>query len=214
RPLRLPPAAEAEGPAPPRPTPAGHALIAYARGANDSLTQARRSGEWPSIYGLTGVYPRSWTPVDSLVLQGVLTQQLDYTTTPLGYPLLERTLRPPHPMARSPILPPAPQPPPPPPPSNAPPLPPPPPPPTPPTPPQATPVTTADVRQPAQAPAAGPGTSTGGVTARAARAAAAILAQTDALPAGAVHQYPDSNAWAANGPKVAGAKAMLAGDPH
>ena len=41
-----------------------------------------------------------------------------------------------------------------------------------------------------------------------------MLAQADALPPGTVHQYPDSNAWAANGPKVAGAKSMLAGDPH
>ncbi len=78
--------------------------------------------------------------------------------------------------------------------------------------PAATAVTTAGLRQRAEAPAAGPGN--GRVTAQAATAAAAILAQADALPPGTVHQYPDSNAWAANGPKVAGAKAMLAGDPH
>ncbi len=36
-----------------------------------------------------------------------------------------------------------------------------------------------------------------------------------ALPAGQVHSSgPDSNAWAANGPLVAGHHAMLAGDPH
>ena len=31
-----------------------------------------------------------------------------------------------------------------------------------------------------------------------------------------LHEYPDSNAWAANGPAVAGQgdKALLAGDPH
>ncbi len=29
-----------------------------------------------------------------------------------------------------------------------------------------------------------------------------------------MHQYPDSNAWAANGPKVAGGGTLLAGDPH
>ncbi len=36
----------------------------------------------------------------------------------------------------------------------------------------------------------------------------------NALPAGQVHAYPDSNAWAANGPAVAGGRSMLAGDPH
>ena len=38
--------------------------------------------------------------------------------------------------------------------------------------------------------------------------------RTAALPAGQIHTAPDSNAWAANGPKVAGGGAMLAGDPH
>jgi penicillin amidase len=52
------------------------------------------------------------------------------------------------------------------------------------------------------------------VTGATATAAANLLAQTDALPAGLVHRYPDSNAWAANGPAVAGGGAMLAGDPH
>ncbi|MBO0776883.1 MAG: penicillin acylase family protein, partial [Actinobacteria bacterium] len=46
-----------------------------------------------------------------------------------------------------------------------------------------------------------------------ARAAASLLAQVSALPTGQLHRYPDSNAWAANGPAVAGAS-MLAGDPH
>src|SRR4029077_17187923 len=48
----------------------------------------------------------------------------------------------------------------------------------------------------------------------AAVAASALLAQVNALPIGAVHRYPDSNAWAANGPAVAGGRSMLAGDPH
>ena len=29
-----------------------------------------------------------------------------------------------------------------------------------------------------------------------------------------MHEYPDSNAWAANGPAVQGGGALLAGDPH
>jgi penicillin G amidase len=194
--------AQAEWAATPRTSPAGQTLIAYSRGVNDYLAQARRNGEWPSIYGLTGVYPGPWTPVDSLVLQGVLTQQLDYTTTPLDYAIVERTLGAAHTMAWFPILPPGQQSPYDPGPYNnrglA------------PIAPQATPVTTADIQQRAGAPAAGPGS----ISAREATAAAALLAQSDALPPGLIHQYPDSNAWAANGPKVAGAKSMLAGDPH
>src|SRR5262245_61883588 len=252
--------AQAEWAATGRTSAAGRALLAYSRGVNDYLAQARRSGDWPSMYALAGVYPAPWTPVDSLVLQGVLTEQLDYTTTPLDYALLERSLGRAHTMAWFPILPPGPQ--------------------HPyapgpyrhrgiaPIAPQAgqspaattagakgpmpgpaaageaaaaaakgpvpgpaarvassaaapssrasgtTAVTTADVRQRAEAAVSGPGSSANQLTAQAARAASAILAQADALPAGLIHQYPDSNAWAANGPAVAGAKSMLAGDPH
>jgi len=63
-------------------------------------------------------------------------------------------------------------------------------------------------------PATGPAAGTAHVSAGQATAAAALLAAVDALPAGQVHTYPDSNAWAANGPAVAGGRSMLAGDPH
>src|SRR6516164_880860 len=88
-----------------RSSPAGQALLAYSRGVNDYLAQARASGDWPSLFGLTGVYPRDWTPVDSLVIQGVLTQQLDFTTSPLDYALLEHSLGAAHTMAWFPVLP-------------------------------------------------------------------------------------------------------------
>src|SRR5262249_19909608 len=39
-------------------------------------------------------------------LQGILTQELDFTTTPLDYALLERSLGPAHTMAWFPVLPP------------------------------------------------------------------------------------------------------------
>jgi penicillin amidase len=51
-------------------------------------------------------------------------------------------------------------------------------------------------------------------TAPAATAAEAVLKQVSNLPAGLIHRYPDSNAWAANGKAVAGGLSMLAGDPH
>ena len=194
--------AQAEWAAMPRTSPAAQALLAYSRGVNDYLAQARASHDWPTLFALTGVYPAVWTPVDSLVMQGVLTQQLDFTTTPLDYALLERTLGPAHTMAWFPVLVPgqrgaydpgpyhyrgiAP------------------------IAPQATLAATA--RGPAPVPASAVPASA--VPAGEATAAAHVLAQADALPPGTVHRYPDSNAWAANGPLVAGARSMLAGDPH
>src|SRR5215468_2433829 len=270
--------AQAEWAATPRTSPAGRTLIAYARGVNDYLAQARRTGDWPSLFGLTGVYPSPWTPTDSLVLQGVLTQELDYTTTPLDYAILARTLGLRHTMAWFPIVAPGQH--------------------SPydpgpykyrglsPIAPQAgqalttaaarpaaargpvaaaakapvaavagarpaargpaaarpaaakgpvpgpaarvasptepslsgasgtTAVTTADDRQRAEAPVSGPGSDGSQISARTATAAAAMLAEANALPPGLIHEFPDSNAWAANGPKVAGVKSMLAGDPH
>src|SRR5580693_5628367 len=68
------------------------ALLAYAQGVNDDIADVRASGDWPALFTLTGEYPRAWTPVDSLVIQGVLTQELDYTTGPLDYLLLDKSL--------------------------------------------------------------------------------------------------------------------------
>ncbi len=239
--------AQAEWAATPPGSPAGQALIAYSRGVNDFLAVARRTHTWPSIFALAGVYPGPWTPVDSLVLQGVLTQQLDYTSTPLDYALLERTLGPARTMAWFPVLAPsqhasydpgpyhyqgiAP------------------------IAPQATltavphmlkePGPGAGVALASTGPVPGPGAGVAlrpvrsaagvsgttdvitavlsqpaeaaapaahsGISRAEATAAASILAQT---PATSIHQGPDSNAWAANGPLVAGGVSMLAGDPH
>ncbi len=210
----------------PRSSPAARALIWYSRGVNDYLAQARASGRWPALFSLSGAYPASWTPVDSLVIQGDLTQELDYTTTPLDYALLERSLGEARTMSWFPVLPvnqqdpfdpgpyrnlgiapidaatgslasevsPAPH-------AAA-----------------AKAVVPVSARAvvPVSARAAVPVSARAvvPVSARAATAAAALLAQVSALPAGQVQRYPDSNAWAADGPAVAGGGAMLAGDPH
>ena len=50
------------------------------------------------------MYPGPWTPVDSLVIQGELTQELDFTTTPLDYALLERSLGAARTMAWFPVI--------------------------------------------------------------------------------------------------------------
>lgn len=62
--------------------------------------------------------------------------------------------------------------------------------------------------------AGGGATIRSGESAAVAEAAGQLLDQVSRLPAGRIHQYPDSNAWAANGPAVAGGGALLGGDPH
>jgi penicillin G amidase len=199
----------------PRSGTAARALIAYSRGVNDYLAGVRASGQWPALFSLARVYPAAWTPVDSLLVQGFLTQELDFTTVPLDYALLERSLGAARTMQWFPVLPPNRQ--------------------SPYDPgpyrylgvsPIATgrsaPVATGtwpsagQISPPGAASAAGSTSSAAaGLDSRqVARAAAAVLADVAALPAGQVYADPDSNAWAVNGPKVAGGGAMLAGDPH
>ncbi len=174
------------------------ALLAYARGVNDDIAQVRASGDWPALFTLSGQYPSPWTPVDSLVVQGVLTQELDYTTGPLDYALLEKSLGPantadwfptlakntqtpydPGPYIKAPLTPVAP-----------------------------------DVASSAPAEIStsgspgGNGDAGGGTSNRSADstavAAASVLDQLSQLLPNEIHHFPDSNAWAANGPAVAG----------
>jgi penicillin G amidase len=184
----------------PHSSPAGRELIAYSSGVNDYIAHVRTTRTWPALFTLTGVYPGTWTPVNSLVVQEVLTQELDFTTAPLDYALLERSLGVARTMAWFPVEP-----------ANS----------------QSpydpgpyrysglTPIT-ADAASSAgttvTAPASGT-TAAENVTSGVAEAADALLAEVGRLPPGQIHQYPDSNAWAANGPE-AGGGSILAGDPH
>jgi penicillin amidase len=190
-------------------SPAGQELLAYSRGVNDYLSHVSATGTWPAMYSLAGVYPAQWMPVDSLVIQEVLTQQLDFTTMPLDYALLERSLGPAKTMAWFPVMA-----------VNS----------------QApydpgpyryqgiTPIA-ADAASSAESGAgtagdaalasdSGGSPAVGRVGPGVAVAAGSLLAEVNGLPSGQVHEYPDSNAWATNGPAVADGKAMLAGDPH
>jgi penicillin G amidase len=189
----------------PKTSPAARVLVAYSRGVNDYLARLRVSRQWPAVFSLTGVYPSDWTPVDSLAVQGGLTQGLDFTTTPLDYALLERSLGAQLTMAWLPLLPPN----------------------------QQSPYDPGPYRYLGLAPISGAQSltdskaggrprsrqenqpaGTSAISSGLARAASAILAQASALPAGQIYAAPASNAWAASGPKVAGGGAMLAGDPH
>lgn len=185
--------AQAKWAATPRDSEAGRALTAYARGVNAWLGRVRASGEWPAIYGLTGVRPEAWTPVDSLVVQEVLTQQLNFTTTQLDYALLRRSLGPELTMSWFPVHAVTPQQPYDPGPYKA-------------LPPAPLPVRNANAAGSAAA-APGPRAAPDGQVPRAAP-------DEGVLPDSARHLRFDSNAWAMNGPAVAGGRAMLAGDPH
>jgi penicillin G amidase len=183
------------------------ALLAYAQGVNDDIAQVRAAGDWPALFTLTRTYPRPWTPVDSLVIQEVLTQELDYTTEPLDDALLERSLgaartadwfptvaknaQTPYdtgPYVSAGVTPLAP--------GTA----------------SSLPATSAVLTAKDSARAATTGRS--GVSGQVAEAAGQLLSQLSQLPANQIHEYPDSNAWAANGPAVAGGGALLGGDPH
>jgi penicillin G amidase len=189
------------------------ALLAYAQGVNDDIAQVRAAGNWPAVFTLTGAYPRPWTPVDSLVVQGVLTQELDYTAEPLDYAVLERSLGAARTMDWFPVVA-----------KNA------------QTPYDTGPYLDAGVTPLAPgaasslpagsaAPTAadagqGAATSRSGASGNVAEAAGQLLARLSQLPANQIHEYPDSNAWAANGPAVkgegeaGGGGALLGGDPH
>lgn len=174
----------------PKDSQAAQALEAYAQGVNADLAQLRRSGQWPATFTLAGVYPGTWTPVDSLVIQGILTQELDYTTAPLDYAVLEHSLGAARTMDWFPVIA-----------KNA----------------QApydpgpyrdlgvTPLTPGAASTVSANPTPVT-TSTGATTATSVTAAEAILGE----PTLVRHIYPDSNAWAT----TTGTTAELAGDPH
>ena len=183
------------------------ALLAYAQGVNDDIAAVRAAGDWPAVFTLTGSYPTPWTPVDSLVIQGVLTQELDYTTGPLDEAVLARSLGAgrttdwlpvlaknaqtpydPGPYVKAPLTPVAPD--------------------------AASSAPGGSVTTTAQVSGAGGTPGRSDDQNAIAAAAAQLLDQLSQLPANQIHQYPDSNAWAANGPAVKGDGALLGGDPH
>jgi penicillin G amidase len=192
--------AQAEWARMPKDSPAAQALTSYARGVNDGIARVRASGQWPATFTLAGVYPAKWTPVDSLVIQGELTQELDFTTTPLDYALLERSLGPARTMDWFPVIA-----------KNAQD-------PYDPGPyrkfPLATPALGSTVPDIPRTGSTGTGASTtarsGQITKAEAQAAGTLLAQLSRLPASRIHRFPDSNAWAAQ----TAHGALLAGDPH
>lgn len=70
------------------------ALLAYSRGVNEAIAAVEAAHELPVAMRLLGYQPAPWTPIDSLVIQGDLTQELDFSTAPADMAVLERTIGP------------------------------------------------------------------------------------------------------------------------
>jgi len=68
------------------------ALSAYAQGVNRRIDEDERTGNLPLLFKMLGYRPRSWSPLDSLAVQGDLVQTLDFTDAPLDYALLVHAL--------------------------------------------------------------------------------------------------------------------------
>ena len=68
------------------------AITAYSQGVNDRITQAEQDHQLPAMFTLLGYHPKPWTPIDSLIVKGDMTQTLNFTDTPLVMALLQRSL--------------------------------------------------------------------------------------------------------------------------
>ena len=173
--------------------PGRSALTSYTAGVNSAIGQLESAHELPAIFHLLGYQPAPWTPVDTLVIQGLETQDLSYTTDAATYSRLagalgQRTfddLFPPTPVGEQQPYDPGPY-------TAAPPS---------PLPVRADPAT--DVDYPASPRPSGTGSGQFDVN--------ALLA---ALPVNEVHTFSDSNAFAVSGTRTASGKPVQESDPH
>ena len=72
--------------------PGREALTAYAQGVNAWIAEAKSAHRLDAMFTLLGYQPEPWTPVDSLLVKGDMTQDLNFTDTPLLISLLDRSL--------------------------------------------------------------------------------------------------------------------------
>jgi penicillin G amidase len=72
--------------------PSRDALLAYTQGVNDRIDEAIATHQLDAMFTLLGYQPKHWTPVDSLLVKGDMTQTLNFTDTPLVMALLNRQL--------------------------------------------------------------------------------------------------------------------------
>src|SRR5713226_3209673 len=86
--------------------PSRVAIVAYAQGVNDRIDEAKRTHQLPAMFTLLGYEPKPWTPIDSLIVKGDMTQTLNFTDTPLVMALLDKSLGPDLTSEWFPVLPP------------------------------------------------------------------------------------------------------------
>ena len=68
------------------------ALTAYAQGVNDRIAEATSTHQLDAMFTLLGYQPQPWTPIDSLLIKGDMTQTLNFTDTPLVMAQLNKSL--------------------------------------------------------------------------------------------------------------------------
>jgi penicillin G amidase len=167
--------------------PSRIALEAYAQGVNDRIDEAERTHQLPAMFTLSNYQPARWTPIDSLVVKGDMTQTLNFTDTPLVMAQLEKTLGPDLTTEWFPVLPPNQQ--------------------SPYDPGPYAPNTGVAHIPPLSSEATG-------MQPAVADSALALYQRLDSLPAGLIAHGGDSNNWAVAPSRSATGGALLAGDPH
>ena len=186
----------------------GRNLLAYRQGVNYQIQSFESAGNLPAQFKLLKYRPAPWTPLDTLSIQGEMTQLLDFTTTPIDYSLAIGSLGYSTAMKLFPIIP-----------AN-----------------QLAPYDPGPYIKAKLAPITRsiPGTVPLGTSGQAASAAsssagrwtpsatvgsiqqadASILRLASAAPANLTRRGGDSNNWAVDSTHTVSGKAILAGDPH
>ena len=81
-------------------------LTIYTQGVNALIQEEEQSHSLPFLFKLLNYRPQPWTPIDSLVIQGELTQTGAFSTMPLDYALMVKALGYQRTMQWFPVLPP------------------------------------------------------------------------------------------------------------
>ena len=160
-------------------------LIAYSQGVNDRIQEAESTHHLDAMFTLLGYQPKPWTPIDSLLIKGDMTQTLNFTDTPIVMALLNKSLGADLTSAWFPILPPNVQ----------------------------SPYDPGPYKKAAPAPIQTAPAATAAATAGS-ESAADLYANLAALPQGLIAHGGESNNWAVAGAKSVSGGALLAGDPH
>lgn len=187
-------------------------LEAYARGVNEAITELQANDQLPLMFKMLGYEPTPWTPEDSLVIKGLLTQMMSLKSTPLIYELLRNALGEAQTTEVLPILPPT----------------------------EALPYAkgtveksplkpypisgeavhqartkgaSASLTPPTPVPNATP-PSPPAPSDQASASVAPLIARLAELPSDRIDQHMNSNAWVVGGARTASGKPMLASDPH